>query len=261
MVYTAGMVNQQNLSVRQLARLAKVSVRTLHYYDQIGLLQPTRQKGNSYRIYDTSSIVRLQQILFYKELGFELKNIKSILDQPGFDYLSALENHKRSLLARAEQINKLIETIEKTMEQMKGKVTMTNNEYFTGFSDEQQAKYEKEAADQWGPEIVGESSRRWKSLTPKEKEEFFKRGETITLALKESLSESPSSTHVQILVKEWQDYINFFYDCTPQILLGLGQMYVEDPRFRAFYEKVDPKLPEFFYEAIKIYCQHLGVNE
>lgn len=253
------MVNQQNLSIRQLARLAKVSVRTLHYYDQIELLKPSRQKGNSYRIYDTTSIVRLQQILFYKELGFELKNIRSILDQPGFDYFAALENHKMALLARAKQINRLIGTIEKTMEQMKGTITMANNEYFTGFSDEQQAKYEKEAANQWGPEIVGESNLRWKSLSPKEKEEFFKKGERITLYLKESLGESPSSPHVQARIKEWQEYINFFYDCTPQILLGLGQMYVEDPRFRAFYEKVDPKLPEFFYEAIKIYCKRLGV--
>jgi MerR family transcriptional regulator, thiopeptide resistance regulator len=253
------MVNQQNLSIHQLARLAKVSVRTLHYYDQIELLKPSRQKGNSYRVYDTASIVRLQQILFYKELGFELKNIKSILDLPGFDYFAALENHKLALLARAEQINRLVLTIEKTMEQMKGKITMTNNEYFTGFSDEQQAKYEKEADNQWGPEIVGESNRRWKSLSPKEREEFFKKGERITLSLKESLGENPSSPLVQTLVKEWQEYINFFYDCTPQILLGLGQMYVEDPRFRAFYEKVDPKLPEFFYEAIKVYCKGLGV--
>jgi DNA-binding transcriptional MerR regulator len=118
------MFKQQNLSMRQLARLAKVSVRTLHYYDQIELLKPSRQKGNSYRVYDASSIVRLQQILFYKELGFELKNIKSILDQPGFDYLSALENHKMALFARAEQINKLIGTIEKTMQQMKNRQSM-----------------------------------------------------------------------------------------------------------------------------------------
>ena len=255
------MVNQQELSIRQLAKLARVSVRTLHYYDEIGLLIPPRKEENDYRLYNSTSLIRLQQILFYRELGFALKDIKSILDQPGFDYLSALENHKQVLLARIDQTHRLIETVEKTMKQLKGQISMSNNEYFTGFSEEQQAKYEKEAAEKWGPEIVHESNKKWASLSRQEKEKFFSNGERITLALRDALDENPSSPRVQALVKEWREYINFFYDCTPQILLGLGRMYTEDSRFRAFYEKVDPRLPDFFYEAIKVYCSQFGVEE
>lgn len=255
------MVNQQELSIRQLARLARVSVRTLHYYDQIGLLKPPRKEENDYRLYNSASVIRLQQILFYKELGFALKDIKSILDQPGFDYLSALENHKQVLLARIDQTHRLIETVEKTMKHLKGQISMSNNEYFTGFSEEQQAKYEKEATEKWGPEIVRESNKKWASLSRQEKEKFFSNGERITLALRDSLDENLSSPRVQALVKEWQEYINFFYDCTPQILLGLGRMYTEDSRFRAFYEKVDPRLPDFFYKAIQVYCRQYGVEE
>ncbi len=255
------MVNQQELSIRQLARLARVSVRTLHYYDQIGLLKPPRKEENDYRLYNSASLIRLQQILFYKELGFALKDIKSILDQPGFDYLSALENHKQVLLARIDQTHRLIETVDKTMKHLKGQISMSNNEYFTGFSEEQQAKYEKEAADKWGPEIVRDSNKKWASLSRQEKQKFFSNGERITLALRDSLDENPSSPRVQVLVKEWREYINFFYDCTPQILLGLGRMYTEDSRFRAFYEKVDPRLPDFFFKAIQVYCRQFGVEE
>lgn len=244
-----------------MARLARVSVRTLHYYDQIGLLKPPRKEENDYRLYNSASLIRLQQILFYKELGFALKDIKSILDQPGFDYLSALENHKQVLLARIDQTHRLIETVDKTMKHLKGQISMSNNEYFTGFSEEQQAKYEKEAADKWGPEIVRDSNKKWASLSRQEKQKFFSNGERITLALRDSLDENPSSPRVQVLVKEWREYINFFYDCTPQILLGLGRMYTEDSRFRAFYEKVDPRLPDFFFKAIQVYCRQFGVEE
>jgi len=255
------MINQQQLSIRQLARLAKVSVRTLHYYDEIRLLTPPRQKGNNYRCYDTSDLLRLQQILFYKEMGFELESIKNILDDPEFDYQASLLQHRGALNSKLIQTQQLISTIDRTLDQMKGKSTMSNNDYFTGFSEEQQAKYEKEASEQWGPEIVSESNRRWKSLSAKEREQFFKNGELITLSLRDAMKEAPSSPKVQAIVKEWQEYINFFYDCTPEILLGLGHMYVEDPRFRAFYERIDPKLPQFFYDAIKIFCSKLGVTD
>lgn len=254
------MVNQQQLRIRQLARLAKVSVRTLHYYDQIGLLTPRRQKENNYRYYDNFALLRLQQILFYKEMGFELESIKNILDDPEFDYQAALLQHRDALNAKLIQTQQLINTIDQTLHQLKGKKTMSNDEYFTGFTDEQQATYEKEASEQWGPEIVKESNRRWKSLTPAEREKFFKNGERITLALRDSMKEEPSSPKVQAIVKEWQEYINFFYECTPEILLGLGHMYIEDPRFRAFYERIDINLPQFFYEAIKSYCSKFGIT-
>jgi DNA-binding transcriptional MerR regulator len=255
------MVNQKQIGIRQLARSANISVRTLHHYDQIGLLVPHRRAGNNYRLYDQSAIYRLQQILFYKEMGFDLGSIKNILDDPDFDFQKALQQHRLALQAKLEGTKQLIQTIDDTLDQMKGKRKMNDNEYFTGFSDEQQAIYEKEAGERWGTDIVKESNRRWKSLTPSEKEKHLKKGEEITLALRDAIGEKPASAKVQSLINDWRQYINFFYDCTPQILLGLGHVYIEDPRFRAFYEKVDPDLPQFFYEAIKIYCEKHGVKD
>ncbi len=249
------MVNQQqSLSIRQLAQAARVSVRTLHYYDQIGLLTPARQEGNNYRTYDNTAILRLQQILFYKEMGFELEKIKAILDNPNFDFLAALTQHRQAVQGKLEQMRTLLATIEKTIEQIKGNRTMTHSEYFNGISDEQQAAYEKEAAKKWGPEIVKESNRRYKALSTAERNQLMHNGERITLALRDAMGQGPASPAVQELVRQWQEYINFFYDCTPEILSGLGQMYVEDPRFRSFYEKIAPGLAEFFSEAIHIYC-------
>lgn len=255
------MVNQQQLSIRQLARLAKVSVRTLQYYDQTGLLKPQRQEENNYRLYDSQTVLRLQQILFYKELGFDLKSIKLILDHPGFEYQEALLSHREALLKKVEQTKQLIQTIDRTLDQMKGKIKMTENDYFVGFSDEQQAEYERQAAERWDPVVVKESNRRWKVLSDIEKQDLMKSGERITLALRDAMSEGPGSEKVQKLVEEWQKHINFFYDCTPQILLGLGHAYLEDPQFSAFYTRMDPVLPKFFFEAIRIYCKRQGITD
>lgn len=255
------MVNLQGLSIKQLARLAKVSVRTLQYYDQTGLLKPQRQNENNYRLYDSQTVLRLQQILFYKELGFDLKSIKLILDHPGFAYQEALLSHREALMKKVEQTKQLIHTIDRTLDQMKGKIKMADNEYFVGFSDAQQAEYERQAAERWDPVVVKESNRRWKALSDIEKQELMKNGERITLALRDVMSDEPGSEKVQKLIKEWQAHINFFYNCTPQILLGLGHAYQEDPQFSAFYTRVDPGLPKFFFDAIRIYCERQGVTD
>ncbi len=248
-------------SIKQLARVANISVRTLHYYDQIGLLKSHRQIHNNYRWYPVESLLRLQQIRFYKELGFELIRIKDILDQPDFDYPEALAAHREALINKVEQTKQLVQTIDRTLAQLKGDVNMSENEYFVGFSDEQQAAYEKEAAERWDPVVVKESNRRWKSLSKQEQQDLMKNGERITLAIRDLMSEDPGSEKVQFLVDEWKKHIDFFYDCTPEILLALAQNYMNDPRFHDFYARIDPGLPQFFYDATKIYCSRRGVTE
>jgi DNA-binding transcriptional MerR regulator len=255
------MVNQKHFSIKQMAQAASISVRTLHYYDQIGLLKSHRKPHNNYRYYPVESLLRLQQIRFYKELGFELSRIKDILDQPGFDYQQALTTHREALMNKVEQTKKLVQTIDRTLAQLKGEVNMAENEYFIGFSDEQQAAYEKEAAERWDPVVVKESNRRWKSLSKQEQQDLMKNGERITLALRDLMSEDPGTEKVQSLVDEWKKHIDFFYDCTPEILLGLAQNYMNDPRFHEFYSRIDPGLPQFFYDATKIYCSRRGVTE
>ena len=255
------MVNQKHYSIKQLAQAANISVRALHYYDQIGLLKSNRQPHNNYRYYTVESLFQLQQIRFYKELGFELTRIKDILDQPDFDYHKALAAHRKALMNKVEQTKQLVQTIDRTLAQLKGEAYMAENEYFIGFSDEQQAAYEKEVAERWDPVVVKESNRRWKSLSKQEQYDLMKNGEHITLALRDLISEDPASEKVQALLEEWKKHIDFFYDCTPEILLALAQNYKNDPRFHDFYARIDPGLPQFFYDATRIYCLRRGVTE
>ena len=125
MVYTLAMVNQNTLSIKQLSNLAGVSVRTLHYYDQIGLLPPQRNRANNYRFYTRESLLRLQQILFYRELDFSLEEITNILNRPGFDLIAALEAHHKALQAKAARLDTLLETVENTIRNIKGQKKMT----------------------------------------------------------------------------------------------------------------------------------------
>src|SRR5260370_38971648 len=153
------------LTVKRLSKLAGVSVRTLHFYDEIGLLRPGRVGANGYRYYGDAALLRLQQILFYKELGLSLNEIAGMLDQPEFDVARALEAHRRALQARLGRLRRLIKTVARTIAYLKGDSVMNANELFAGFSDEQQARYEKEAEARWG-ESVRESSRKWKAYAP-----------------------------------------------------------------------------------------------
>jgi DNA-binding transcriptional MerR regulator len=254
------MVNQERLSIKQLSNLAGVSVRTLHFYDQIGLLIPKRVKENNYRFYTQESLLKLQQILFYREMEFSLDQIAGILNQPEFDLINALEEHRNALKSKANRLNTLLETVDNTISNLKGQKDMTQPQYFKGFSDEQQAEYEKEAAQKWDPEMVRESNRRYKNLSQTEKDELAARREHITLAIRDAMPKGINAPEVQALVGDWQKHICFFYDCTDEILLGLGSMYLDDPRFKAFYDRIDPKLAEFFSAAIKMYCAQRGVT-
>jgi len=255
------MVNQEKLSIKQLSSLAGVSVRTLHYYDQIGLLTPQRNHENNYRFYTRESLLQLQQILFYRELEFSLEQIRGILNRPDFDLLAALEAHRKALQAKAARLDTLLETVENTIRNLKGQNDMTQTQYFKGFSEEQQAEYEKEAAERWDPDLVHESNLRWKALSQHEKDELMANGERVILAMRDAMPKGPASPEAQKAVEDWKKQINFFYDCSDEMLLGLGRMFLEDPRFKATYDRIDPHLAEFKYEAIKAYCAARGVTE
>ena len=215
---------------------------------------------NNYHYYDREALLKLQQILFYRELDLSLEQITQILSNPDFDLVEALENHREAMKRKLKRMNTLLETIDNTIGNLKGLKEMKQTQYFNGFSDKQQAEYEKEAAEQWDPQVVHESSRRWKALSPSEKEDLMKKGESITLAIRDAMPKGVKAPEVQQLVAAWQAHIGFFYDCTDEILLGLGKMYVEDPRFKAFYDRIDPRLAEFLSEAIKVYCAARGVT-
>lgn len=237
--------------IKDFAKACGVSVRTLHYYDEIGLLKPSFvDEWTGYRYYDENSLLRMQEIMFYRELDFSLKNISQIISSPYYDKEKALSQQKKLLVLKKERLEKLILSID---DAMKGKVVMN------AFDNSEFEKYKDEAKEKWGNTTAyaeySEKSKNYGkdkfSAISGEMAEIFSE---FNLAMKNSAV--AGSDEVQGLVKELQDYITLnFYTCTKEILYGLGQMYVLDERFKNNIDKAGEGTAEFISEAIKIYCK------
>ena len=240
-------------TVKQLAKLAGVSVRTLHYYDEIGLLKPSSLGDNGYRRYEQKAILKLQQILFYRELDLSLNEIKIIMGQPDFDVITALDTHKKELQRRVERLKRLLQTIDTTINQLKGNEKMNVKGLFEGFTEEEQEKYAGEAERLYDPETVRASNRKWKAYTPTEKKRILEEGKTIYADLTEVMPKGAGSAEVQAVIARWHQHMQYFWSPNDEQLVGLAGMYNEDARFRANFEKVDPALAGFILEAVKVY--------
>ncbi len=245
-------------TVKRLSKIAGITPRTLHYYDEIGLLKPSQVGDNGYRYYGEESLLRLQQILLYRELGIPLDRIRGILGHQDFDVLTALENHKQELRKRIEHIERLITTVDRTISHLKGNQDMNDKLYFEGFSEEQQAEYEKEAMQMYDPETVKASSKKWKSYTAAEKEHIFAEANALYLDLIASISKGPASPEAQAGVERWRQHMAYFWVPNNEQLLGLADLYNDDPRFKATFDKMDPRLAEFMREAVKVYVERLA---
>lgn len=243
-------------TVKQFAGLAGVSVRTLHYYDQIGLLKPDRTAGNGYRFYGETALLRLQQILFFKELGLDLSTIGELLDQPGFDQLHTLQVHRQQVKEHAARLKRLINTIDRTILHLQGDTTMKAKDMFAGFSEEKQAQYQEEARKLYGssPQYA-ESQQRWGSYTAERREEIKAEGAAILEAFAAVIESGPGSPEAQKQAAAWHQHIGSFYTCSLEMLQGLGNLYVDSPDFSANFRAVHPELPEFVRDAINIYTQ------
>jgi DNA-binding transcriptional MerR regulator len=248
-------------TVKQIAELANISIRTLHHYDDIGLLHPTRIGANGYRYYDDSALIRLQQILLYKELDMELMQIKEILDNPKFDPLQALHNHRKALMHRADRLADLINTVENTIVHIEGGKSMSQKKLFQGFSDEQQKEYEREARLQYGPENVNESIKRWKNYSEAQKKAIMDEGNVIYLDIIKAIEAKTPSDSIDNLIQRWHHHIRYFYEPTLDILRGLGDLYTSDPAFNANFKDMHPELAEYMKEAINHYVDELEYAE
>lgn len=244
-------------TVKQLARLAGVTPRTLRHYDAIGLLRPSWVGDNGYRYYDDAAARRLQQVLFYRELGFGLEEIRAVLEAPEFAALPALERHRAALGTRVRRLEQLIHTIDRTVLHLKGEIDMSASELFAGFDEQTQARYEAEAARMYDPQTVQESNRRWKSYSADERARIQAEGGAIYQALAALVDRDPADADVQALVGRWHHHLRAFYEPTPDILRGLGQAYAEQPEFAAFYASLHPGLPRFLSRAIACYVDGL----
>lgn len=246
-------------TIQKLATLAGVSTRTLRYYDELGLLKPTRINSAGYRIYGQAEVDRLQQILFYRELGVGLEKIKEILDAPDFNVLIALKEHLINLNSKREQLNILITTVEKTIAAKEGRIVMSDQEKFEGFKqrliEENEQKYGKEIRERYGEDAVNRSNQQLKNMT----EETYQRMVSLEREMKEILVEAmkqgdpagPLAQKAAQLHKEWITLAWGNY--SKEAHAGVAQLYVDDERFTAYYDEKQPGTAKFLRDAIFIY--------
>lgn len=250
------MTDKINLTVKQLTSLAGISVRTLHYYDEIGLLKPDAVAGNGYRQYGEQAVLRLQQILFYREMDLSLETIRDLVTRPEFDVVHALQAHRTSLQERSKRLDLLINTIDKTIEHLEGKRDMNQDEYFEGWTEEKQPEFENEIRQKYGKHAM-DNVIDWNSYTNEKKAAIIAEGQANTQAMADLMDHAVDSPEVQAVVARWHQHMKYFYDPSIERMRGLGQMYVDDPRFSASYEKVKPGLAVFMKKAIDVYCNRL----
>ena len=239
------------LQIKEFADFTGVSVRTLHYYDEIGLLSPAYvDEHTGYRYYDENSLLRMQEILFYRELDFSLKSIGEILSSPDYDTSKALREQKKLLILKKERLERLISAVD---DAMKGENVMNafDNSEFEQYKDEAKAKWGQTDAYKEHAEKTKEYSKeKWNNLI-EEMNAFF-----AEFAVCRKNEEGPDSAEAQSLVKKLQNHITEnYYHCTDEILAGLGQMYVLDERFKKNIDKHGEGTAEFVCEAIKVYCK------
>jgi DNA-binding transcriptional MerR regulator len=227
-----------------------------NHYDEIGLLKPASYGDNGYRYYGDEAVPQLQQILFFKELDFNLEEIRSILSRPDFEVLHTLEAHKAALLRRAARLERLIHTIDKTTQHMKGKQEMKQKEFFEGFSEEKQKQYEQEIRQRYG-ERAFEDTTDWNSYTPEQKTRIKAESEQIYRDLVSNMDKGYASPEVQQIIARWHHHLRYFYEPTVERLRGLGQMYTEHPDFVATFTRMHHDLPKFLQQAIEYYCKNM----
>lgn len=248
--------NYMTYTIKQLAQAAQVSVRTLHHYDAIGLLKPASLKKNGYRQYEEPQLLRLQHILFYKELGFSLDEIKAILDAPGFNTRQALLEQKKALHLKKIRLGKLIKTIDNTIHNMDTKKDTQPDALYDAFSDADYQQYAAEVKAKYGnSDAYKQSQARMKQMTNADMQRIKAEGGAIVQALADVMDKQVDHTDVQKLIGDYHTHMNQFYDCSKAHFGKLGEMYIADPRFTAFYDNVKPGLAQFVHDAIQVYCE------
>lgn len=241
------------MKINEVAKLTGITVRTLHYYDEIGLLPPSGVTEAGYRIYDDKALETLQQILFFRELEIPLNDIKRIMESPAYDKGEALHNHREILIKKRDRLNELITLAEDTI---KGGKDMSFKQFDRKEIEQAKLRYAEEVKERWGEtDAYKESLGKTKTYDEKQWQFLTQEGADILRAFGESRELSPESGEAQALVKKWQDYItDNFYQCSNEILAGLGLMYTGDERFRVNIDKNGAGTAEFMSKAIAVYC-------
>lgn len=239
-------------TVGDLASLARVSVRTLHHYDEIGLLRPSGRSGAGYRLYTAGDLQRLQQVLFFRELGVRLDEIARILADPGFDRRQTLIAQRALLAERAERARALVDLVDRTLKALEDDDTMKPEEMFEGFDP---AKYEDEATAKWGQtEAFAESKRRTSRYTKDDWAKLKAEADANVEALARAMDEgvAPTEARAMDLAEQHRLHLErWFYPCPTTFHVELGEMYVADPRFTANYDRIREGLAAYLRDAIQ----------
>jgi DNA-binding transcriptional MerR regulator len=244
-------------SIKNLSELAGVSSRTLRYYDQIGLLSPSRTQKNGYRVYGQSEVDRLQEILFFRELGIPLEEIKKLIQDSSLDSIKILQDYRSGLLKRRDQLDSLINNVEKTVRSRKGMLVMNDKEKFEGLRAESIKDNEKRFGDEvrrsFGEKAVAESHRKFSNLTQEEYAKMMEIEHEIKRSLATAVTDNEdpkgeTGLRIAKLHKEWLSYTWTKY--TAAAHAGLVRMYLEDPRFIDYYDKDVEGCARFLNEAV-----------
>ncbi|MDF2682992.1 MAG: MerR family transcriptional regulator [Brevibacillus sp.] len=245
-------------TVQKLGLLAGVSTRTLRYYDEIGILKPARINSSGYRIYGQPEVDRLQQILFYRELGVSLEEIKEIITSPTFDADQALREHRIKLLEKREQLDALIANVDRTLAQREGTEKMSDQQKFEGFKqkliDDNEKLYGEEIRAKYGDEQVNQSNQKIKGMTAEEHARLEQLAATIHETLAKAFETGdPAGELAQKAVALHREWLCFYWaEYSKEAHIGLAQMYVDDPRFTAYYDKDQPGVAAFLRDAVTV---------
>jgi MerR family transcriptional regulator, thiopeptide resistance regulator len=239
-------------TVGDVSRMAHISVRTLHHYDEIGLVKPSSRTEAGYRLYTPRDLERLQQVLFYRELEFTLEDIARMLADPAFDRRRALVAQRELLLEKAEQARALVDLVDKTIAALDKEEPMSHEDLFDGFDPSQ---YEEEARERWGGTPgYEESIRRTRSYKKEDWKALGAEGAAINDAFVAAMDAGLPPSHPQAMdaAERHRHHITrWFYDCSFEIHVGLGEIYVADPRFAANYEPLRTGLAAYIRDAIR----------
>ncbi|MCH9613364.1 MAG: hypothetical protein SP1CHLAM54_03630 [Chlamydiia bacterium] len=247
-------------TVKKLALLSGVSVRTLHWYDEVGLLKPSFVGANGYRYYEEEQLLTLQQILFFRELGFELKQIRKVMSHSNFDKVVALTSHKQVLQNTIATTKKLIKTIDKTVKHLKGDMKMSEKEMFLGFNKEEQIAYEKQIIERFGEEGKARLKESKNKIAKRSTEEMKQLGEECKILCQEFVvcleeGESASSPSVQALVDQHFKWLSCFWTPDKTSYAEHGQFILESD-LNKYYEAFHQDLPEFVAKGIQYYAKN-----
>ncbi len=250
------------MTVGDVAKLAHVSVRALHHYDEVGLLQPSERSAAGYRLYTDDDLDRLRQILYFRELGLALDAIQGLLSAPGANHREVLVVQRDLLAEKAARTQAMIDAIDRELTAIEKGVPVTKEEMFEVFGEDDPSQYEDEVRERWGTtDAYKESQRRTSRYTKKDWEGIKAESESITLELKDAYEAglAADSPEAQAAIEKHYRQINDrFYTCSTEMYRNISEMWVADPRFKANYDKVSEGLAVYARDAAQAFCKNGG---